>query len=50
MQRIGDEIHLTDSEACGGEQNHHVRYILGISLALIVIAMSLTWIVPALMS
>ena len=50
MQRIGDEIHLTESEACGGEQHHHVRYILAISLTLIVIAMSLAWIVPALLA
>jgi hypothetical protein len=48
MQRIGDEIHLTECEACGGEQHHHVRYILSISLALIVLAMSLVWIIPAL--
>ncbi|MBA3510793.1 hypothetical protein [Sphingomonas sp.] len=49
MQRIGDEVHLTECEACGGEQHHHLRYILGISLALIVVAMSLAWIIPALM-
>ena len=49
MHRIGDEIHLTECEACSGEQNHHVRYILGISLAMIVVAMSLAWIIPALM-
>jgi hypothetical protein len=49
MHRIGDEVHLTDNEACGGEQHHHVRYILGISLALIVVAMSLAWIIPSLM-
>ena len=49
MQRIGDEVHLTESEASGGEQHHHLRYILGISLALIVVAMSLAWIIPALL-
>jgi len=49
MQRIGDEVHLTECEACGGEQHHLLRYILGISLALIVVAMSLAWIIPALM-
>ena len=48
MERIGDEVHLTECEASGGEQNHHLRYILAISLALIIIAMSLTWIIPAL--
>jgi hypothetical protein len=49
MHRIGDEVHLTECEASGGEQNHHVRYILGISLALVVVALSLAWIIPALL-
>lgn len=48
MQRVGNEIHLTEGEASAGEQHHHLRYILGISLALIVVAMSLVWIIPAL--
>ena len=48
MEHVGDEIHLTECEATGAERNHHVRYILAISLALIVIAMSLAWIIPAL--
>ena len=49
MHRIGDEVHLTESEASGGEQHHHVRYILGISLALVIVALSAAWIIPALM-
>ncbi len=49
MHRIGDEVHLTECEASGGEQHHHVRYILGISLALVIAALSLAWIIPALM-
>ena len=49
MERIDDEVHLTECEASGGEQHHHVRYILGISLALGVVAMSLAWIIPALL-
>ena len=49
MEKIGDEIHVSECEACGGEQHHHVRYILAISLALVVVAMSLAWIIPALM-
>ena len=50
MERIGDEVHLSECEACGGEQHHHVRYILAISLALVILAMSLAWIIPALMA
>ena len=48
MERDGDEVHLTEREASGGEKDHHVRYILGISLLLIVALMSAVWILPAL--
>ncbi|MBA3510652.1 hypothetical protein [Sphingomonas sp.] len=48
MHRDGDEVHLSECEASGGEQHHHLRYILGISLALALVAMSLAWIIPAL--
>ena len=48
MERDGDEIHLTEIEACGGEKNHHVRYILGISLLAVTLLMSAIWILPAL--
>ena len=48
MERDGDEVHLTELEASGGEKNKHVRYILGISLLLIVALMSAVWILPAL--
>ncbi len=48
MDRIGDEVHLTEREASGGEQHHHVRYILGISLLLAVGLMSAIWIIASL--
>ena len=50
MHRIGDEVHLTECEASGGEQHHHVRYILAVSLLLIIAAMSLAWVLPALLT
>lgn len=48
MHRIDEETHLNAEEATGGSQEHVVRWVLGVSLVLIVIAMSLIWIVPSL--
>ena len=45
MKREGDEVHVTEVEASGGSQPHIVRYVLGISLLLIVALMSLVWII-----
>ena len=49
MERDGDEVHLTEREASGGERNHHLRYILGISLLLAVVLLSAAWIIFSLM-
>lgn len=48
MYRKGDEVHVTEEEATGGVKPHITRWVLGISMLLIVIAMSLVWIIPAL--
>lgn len=48
MQRIGEEIHLDTDEARGGSTPNILRYILLISLALAVLAMSAVWIGRAL--
>lgn len=48
MYRSGDEVHLDDDEARGGSTPHIVRYVLMISLALAILAMSSVWIVRAL--
>jgi hypothetical protein len=45
MEREGDEVHVSQEEASGGAQPHIVRYILGVSLLLVVILMSLIWII-----
>jgi hypothetical protein len=45
MERQGDEVHVSQEEASGGSQPHVVRYILGVSLVLIVVLMSLIWII-----
>jgi protein involved in polysaccharide export with SLBB domain len=43
MERQGDEIHITTDEVRGGSTPHIVRYVLGISLFLIIIAFSVVW-------
>ncbi len=45
MERQGDEVHVSQEEASGGSQPHVVRYVLGVSLVLIVVLMSLIWII-----
>ena len=44
MERQGDEVHLSETEATAGVKAQGVRYVLGISLLLAVIALSLIWI------
>ena len=48
MERIGEEIHITTTEASGGSKPHIVRYVLFFSLLLTIIALSLVWITGAL--
>ena len=45
MERDGDEIHVTETEASAGSQPRVVRYVLGISLLLVVVLMSAIWII-----
>ena len=49
MERQGDEVHLNETEATAGVKAQGVRYVLGISLLLAVIAMSLVWIVGSIL-
>lgn len=44
MERQGDEVHVSQEEASGGVQPHIVRYVLGISLLLVVVLLSAIWI------
>jgi hypothetical protein len=50
MQRFEDHDELTEGEASGGVKEHGVRYVLAISLLLAIAAMSLMWIIPAVMN
>jgi len=44
MERQGDVVHVSQEEASGGVQPHIVRYVLAVSLLLVVVLMSLIWI------
>jgi hypothetical protein len=48
MQRIGDETHITSTEASGGVTHHGVRYVLLFSLLLAIVVLSAIWITGAL--
>ena len=50
MQKDGDHIDVTEEEASAGAKNHGVRYVLAISLALAVIALSLMWMTGAVVN
>ena len=42
--------HYSDEQASGGSKENVVRWVLGVSLLLIIGAMSAVWIIPALMN
>jgi hypothetical protein len=44
-----DEPHYSEERASGGSKEGVVRWVLGISLLLALVAMSLAWIIPSLM-
>jgi hypothetical protein len=50
MERQGDEVHLNETEATGGVKAQGVRYVLGFSLLLVVIAMSAIWILGSVLN
>ncbi len=49
MADQNEAIRINDEDARGAVSNTGLRYVLGFSLALAVIAMSAVWIVPALL-
>ena len=48
MFRKGDEVHITTEEARAGTTNVGMRYVLAISLALVIVALSGIWIFGAM--
>ena len=43
-----DSPHYNEEQVTGARQEHVVRWVLGVSLLLGIIAMSAVWIIPAL--
>jgi hypothetical protein len=50
MEREGDEVHVTTTEARSGSRGRHARNILLLSLLLVIVALSATWIFGAMNS
>lgn len=48
MRQVGEEVHLDEDEARGGTTPHIVRYVLMVSLALAIMALSAIWITGAI--
>ena len=42
------KIHIEDDDAMGAVKTGAMRWVLGISLLLAIIAMTLVWVIPAL--
>lgn len=49
MERRGEEIHIDSDKARAGSTPHVMRWVLGVSLTLAIIAMSAVWIIPSLL-
>jgi hypothetical protein len=47
MERHGDELHIRTDEARGANTPHIVRYVLAISLLLVIAALSAIWMTGA---
>ena len=50
MERRGDQVRVTDDEARSASTPHIVRYVLVISLLLVILALSAIWITGAMKS
>lgn len=48
MDQPQREMHIEAQDARSGETPHIVRWVLGISLTLAIIALSATWLIPTL--
>lgn len=48
MPEHEEERHYSEEQVTGGRQEHVVRWVLGISLLLVVGALSATWIIAAI--
>lgn len=49
MEKHGDQVEVNEREAANvPRKKHNVRWVLAISLALAIIAMTAVWVIPAL--
>ena len=48
MERHGDEVHINTEDARGGSTPNIVRYVLMISLLLVIVALSAVWMTGAM--
>ena len=48
MHKQGDEVHIDDTEASGGQKTGHVRWILVIGTLLAIVLLSIVWITGSL--
>ena len=48
MEKRGNEVHIDDTEASGGQKTGHVRWILAIGTLLGIVLLSIVWITGAL--
>ncbi len=49
MKVVDEHVEVTETEASGGIKGQGMRYVLGASLLLAVIVLSVVWIIPALL-
>tara|TARA_B100001179_G_scaffold231719_2_gene222370 strand:+ start:2723 stop:3037 length:315 start_codon:yes stop_codon:yes gene_type:complete len=49
MTDNNDQVHIDEQQVSGGSKEGVVRWVLGIGLVLAIVAMSVIWIVPAMM-
>ena len=49
MQRQGDDVPLNETHATAGTKRTGMRYVLGISLLLVVLALSAVWILGSIL-
>ncbi|MFM5894410.1 MAG: hypothetical protein ACKOQM_08270 [Novosphingobium sp.] len=47
MERQGDEVHLNTEEASGGKTGMGVRYVLMLTLALVIVAFAALWLMQS---
>ena len=48
MENKGDHVEMTEQEASGGIKNQGMRYVLGISLFLVILVLSAAWMMGAI--